>query len=49
MNDVAQAARSLYERLGGESAIEAAVVTFYESVMADEQLAPFFVHLDLRA
>lgn len=38
---------SLYERLGGESAIEAAVVLFYRKVMDDPALAPFFAGLDL--
>jgi hemoglobin len=39
----------LFERLGGEAAIEAAVVDFYERVMADPILAPFFSHLDMGA
>jgi hemoglobin len=41
--------RSLFERLGGEAAIEAAVVGFYERVMSDETLAPFFDGLDMGA
>lgn len=41
--------RTLFEQLGGEAAIEAAVVTFYEKVMADPSLAPFFQHLDMNA
>jgi hemoglobin len=40
---------SLYERLGGETAVEAAVVRFYEKVLADAALAPFFAHLDMGA
>jgi hemoglobin len=40
---------TLFERLGGEAAIEAAVVDFYERVMADPTLAPFFSHLDMTA
>ncbi len=40
---------SLFERLGGEAAIEAAVVQFYERVMADPLLSPFFQHLDMPA
>lgn len=43
------AKKSLFERLGGEAAIEAAVVTFYEKVMSDHSLAPFFAHLDMAA
>ena len=42
-------APSLFERIGGEAAIEAAVVSFYERVMADPSLAPFFEHLDMSA
>lgn len=33
---------ALYERLGGESAIESLVIAFYVKVMADPELAPFF-------
>jgi hemoglobin len=43
------AGMSLFERLGGEAAIEAAVVGFYERVMSDETLAPFFDGLDMGA
>src|SRR4051812_12709651 len=38
---------SLFERLGGESAVEAAVVRFYDKVMDDPSLAPFFENLDM--
>jgi hemoglobin len=40
---------SLYERLGGETAIEAAVVSFYDRIMADESVAKFFAHMDMPA
>jgi hemoglobin len=40
---------SLFERLGGEGAIESAVSLFYEKVSADPVTAPFFVRLDMRA
>jgi len=40
---------TLYEQLGGEAAIEAAVVRFYEKVMGDPSLAPFFADLDMGA
>ena len=33
---------SLYERIGGEAAITAAVTEFYDRVLADDELAPFF-------
>jgi hemoglobin len=40
---------TLFERLGGEAAIEAAVVGFYERVMADPTLAPFFDGFEMGA
>ena len=33
---------SLYERLGGKPAVEAAVGVFYERIMSDKGLIPFF-------
>ena len=38
---------SLYERLGGEHAVTAAVGLFYEKVLADERTRPFFEGLDM--
>lgn len=38
---------SLYERLGGEAAIEAAVVRFYDKVLDDPSLKPFFASLPM--
>jgi hemoglobin len=40
---------SLFERIGGEAAITAAVDLFYEKVMADERTRPFFSGLDMDA
>jgi hemoglobin len=40
---------ALYFRLGGQSAVEAAVVRFYEKVMADPALAAFFDQMDMDA
>lgn len=40
---------SLYERLGGEPALVAAVDLFYAKVIADAALKPFFEGLDLEA
>lgn len=40
-------ATSLFDRLGGESAIQSAVGLFYEKILADESLAPFFAGLDM--
>ncbi len=33
---------SLYDRIGGEEAIEALIVVFYRRVFADPELSPFF-------
>src|SRR5690349_231444 len=40
---------SLYERIGGESAIVAAVDVFYQKVLDDDELRPFFSGLDMQA
>jgi hemoglobin len=40
-------AGSLYERIGGEFAVQAAVDLFYEKVLADSLLSPFFSELDM--
>lgn len=41
--------RSLYERLGGEVAVMAAARLFYDRIMADARLSPFFAGIDLEA
>jgi hemoglobin len=38
---------SLYERLGGEAAITATVGMFYDRIMGDPKLSPFFEDLDM--
>lgn len=38
---------SLYDRIGGEAAIMAAVERFYQKVLADERTRPFFENLDM--
>ena len=40
---------SLYERIGGQAAVMAAVDLFYQKVMADELTRPFFASLDMKA
>lgn len=40
---------TLYGRLGGRDAIEAVVDTFYDRVLADEDLRPFFEDVDMTA
>lgn len=41
-------APTIYERLGGEVSIDVAVDRFYERVVADPELAPFFGGTDVR-
>jgi hemoglobin len=40
---------SLYERIGGEAAVDAAVDKFYDKVLADERITGFFENLDMVA
>lgn len=40
---------SLFDRIGGMTAVNAAVEIFYEKVMADETVSPFFRWVDIRA
>jgi hemoglobin len=40
---------SLYDRIGGEAAIMAAVPLFYAKVLADDLTRPFFEGLDVEA
>ena len=42
-------AGSLYERLGGEAAVAAAVDIFYDKVLADERTRSFFTAIDMKA
>jgi hemoglobin len=41
--------QSLYERLGGEGAVMAAVDIFYRKVLVDPTVGPFFNELDMVA
>jgi len=38
---------SLYERIGGDAAVNAAVDKFYEKVLADERIKHFFEGVDM--
>ncbi len=38
---------SLYEQLGGQAAVEAAVDNFYRKVLADDRVARFFEGVDM--
>lgn len=40
---------SLYERLGGEAAVDAAVDIFYRKVLADDSVSHFFEDTDMDA
>jgi hemoglobin len=40
---------TLFERIGGENAVDAAVDIFYEKVLADERISSFFENLDMVA
>lgn len=40
---------TLYERIGGDAAVMAAVSIFYEKVVADPLVGPFFTALDMDA
>lgn len=40
-------AQSLYETLGGEAAVNAAVEIFYRKVMADKRISRFFEGVDM--
>ena len=40
---------TLFERIGGEDAVDAAVDIFYEKVLADERISGFFENLDMVA
>lgn len=40
---------SLFERIGGEAAVEAAVDIFYDKVLADDRIKDFFINLDMVA
>ena len=38
---------SLYERLGGDAAVHAAVDIFYQKILADPEINVFFDHIDM--
>ena len=46
-NDNTPATTSLYERIGGEAAVNAAVDVFYRKVLADDRINTFFEGVDM--
>ena len=40
---------TLYERIGGEAAVDAAVDIFYDKIMADDRIKAFFENIDMFA
>lgn len=49
MGETGAMKQSLYERIGGEAAVMAAVDIFYAKVLANDLLRPFFAGLDMQA
>ena len=41
--------QSLYERIGGESAVRATVIKLYDKLLDDDAVAPFFEDIDVDA
>ncbi len=41
------ATQSLYERVGGQAGVEQLIGSFYQRVLADAQLSPFFAHIPM--
>ena len=41
--------KSLYERIGGDKAVQATVIKMYDKVLDDALLAPFFEDIDVDA
>lgn len=39
--------KSLFERIGGESAVQATVIKMYDKILSDAELAPFFENSDV--
>lgn len=47
MSETATVSSTLYDRIGGEPAVKAAVEVFYRRILADEELAPFFQNIEI--
>jgi hemoglobin len=46
-NVLATAKKPLYEQLGGEAAVDAAVDVFYRKVLSDDRISEFFEGVDM--
>ncbi|MFL5351776.1 group I truncated hemoglobin [Archangium sp.] len=46
-NDVTEKRSSLYEQIGGEPAMSAAVELFYRKVLSDDRISHFFEDVDM--
>jgi hemoglobin len=46
-SEVKMSEKSLYEQLGGEAAVDAAVDIFYRKVLADDRINKFFEDVDM--
>ena len=47
IEDESKEEKTLFDKIGGEAAVDAAVNLFYRKVLADEELAPFFESTDM--
>lgn len=47
-HDSSTSTQSLYERLGGQPAMKAAVERFYDKLLADERVRSFFDDVDMK-
>ncbi|MFP2932975.1 group I truncated hemoglobin [Pyxidicoccus sp. 3LG] len=47
MSGTAEAAKSVYEQIGGEPAMAAAVEVFYRKVLEDDRISHFFEDVDM--
>lgn len=47
-NKMTQQQKSIYDRIGGAPAVQAAVSVFYKKILSDPQLKPFFSGTDIK-
>ena len=39
--------RSVYDQIGGDSAVRATVIKLYDKILSDDELAPFFENIEV--